>query len=180
LARSTTPSTDAPRERDRLSALEKRISVLESERPGRKPQPLLAIRQRGICGLDPSRDSAKCKESSIYRYQNGCHGDACREKQHKAYERRKLRKEAEAKKVERAKKRAAKKKLVEQLTAGVESKASAVKATTAAPVKTPAKRTAAPAKRAPRKTSTPSKRPTVSKRPVAKKVTKTVSKRPAA
>jgi hypothetical protein len=171
LARSTTPSTDAPRERDRLSALEKRISVLESERPGRKPQPLLAIRQRGICGLDPSRDSAKCKESSIYRYQNGCHGDACREKQHKAYERRKLRKEAEAKKIERAKKRAAKK---------LESQAGAVKATTAAPVKTPAKRTAAPAKRAPRKTSTPSKRPTVSKRPVAKKVTKTVSKRPAA
>jgi hypothetical protein len=171
LARSTTPSTDAPRERDRLSALEKRISVLESERPGRKPQPLLAIRQRGICGLDPSRDSAKCKESSIYRYQNGCHGDACREKQHKAYERRKLRKEAEAKKVERAKKRAAKK---------LEAQGVAVKATTAAPVKTPAKRTAAPAKRAPRKTSTPSKRPAVSKRPVAKKVTKTVSKRPAA
>lgn len=180
MARSTSP--DTPRVNDRISALEKRITVLESERPGRKPQPLLAIRQRGICGLDPSRDSATCPEASIYRYQNGCHGDACRAKQHNAYERRKTRKEAEAKRVTRAQKRAAKKKqqLTAQMESQVESKASAVKAVAAAPVKAPTKKTSAPTKRAPRKTSTPSKRPSVSKRPVAKKAVKTVSKRPAA
>jgi hypothetical protein len=73
----------------RLTALEQRVEVLESERPGRKPRPLLAIRQRGVCGIDPTRDSGDCPDASIYRYQSGCHGDACRAKQHEAYERRK-------------------------------------------------------------------------------------------
>jgi hypothetical protein len=50
---------------------------------------MLAIRQRDVCALDPSRDSTTCPDSSIYRYQSGCHGAACRLKQHNAYERRK-------------------------------------------------------------------------------------------
>lgn len=63
--------------------------VVESERPGRKPKPMLALRQRDVCAIDPSRDSTTCPDASIYRYQTGCHGAACRLKQHNAYERRK-------------------------------------------------------------------------------------------
>lgn len=79
----------SPTVEQRLAAVEQRIHLLESERPGRKPKPLLVIRQRGVCAIDPNRDSATCPEASIYRYQSGCHGDACRLKQHEAYERRK-------------------------------------------------------------------------------------------
>jgi hypothetical protein len=75
----------------RLAALEQRVGVLESERPGRKPMPLLAVRQRGVCAINPDSDSKTCEFASIYRYQSGCHGDACRLKQHQAYERRKTR-----------------------------------------------------------------------------------------
>lgn len=70
-------------------ALTKRVQTLESERPGRKPKPLVAVRERGVCAIDPDRDSTTCPDASIYRYQMGCHGERCRAKQHDAYERRK-------------------------------------------------------------------------------------------
>lgn len=77
----------------RVDALEQRMHVVESERPGRKPRPMLAIRQRDVCALTPSLNtyekSIECPDASIYRYQSGCHGAACRLKQHNAYERRK-------------------------------------------------------------------------------------------
>ena len=100
-------TTSTPTVEQRLNALEQRMSVVESERPGRKPRPLLAVRQRGVCALDPDRDSSTCPDASIYRYQSGCHGDACRLKQHNAYERRKngKAKTAEAVKVTPPKKR---------------------------------------------------------------------------
>jgi hypothetical protein len=63
--------------------------MLEAERPGRKPLPLIAIRQRGVCAVEPDSDSSVCPYASIYRYQSGCHGNLCRQKQHEAYERRK-------------------------------------------------------------------------------------------
>jgi hypothetical protein len=72
----------------RVIASESRITTLEGERPGRKPVPLVALRQRGVCAVDPDRDSATCAAASIYRYQQGCHGDACRALQAAAYRRR--------------------------------------------------------------------------------------------
>ena len=57
---------------------------------------MLAIRQRDVCALDPTRDSHTCPDSSIYRYQSGCHGAACRLRQHEAYERRKNNKATKA------------------------------------------------------------------------------------
>lgn len=92
----------SPTVEQRLLAVEQRINLLESERPGRKPKPLLVIRQRGVCAIDPNRDSATCPEASIYRYQSGCHGDACRLKQHEAYERRKINGEAAPAKAKKA------------------------------------------------------------------------------
>jgi hypothetical protein len=84
VARTSTPTIE-----QRVNALEQRMHVVESERPGRKPLPMLAIRQRDVCAVDPGRDSSTCPNASIYRYQSGCHGAACRMKQHLAYERRK-------------------------------------------------------------------------------------------
>lgn len=72
-----------------VGELRTRVETLESERPGRKPKPLLAIKQRDVCAIDPDSDSTKCPFASIYRYQSGCHGAMCRQKQHEAYERRK-------------------------------------------------------------------------------------------
>ena len=61
---------------------------LESERPGRKAKPLIALRQDGVCAVSPDINSAGCPDASIFRYQQGCHGTACKLKQHAAYERR--------------------------------------------------------------------------------------------
>jgi hypothetical protein len=73
-----------------VGELRTRIATLESERPGRKPKPLLAIKEADVCAIDPDSDSTTCPYSSIYRYQSGCWGTRCRQKQHEAYERRKL------------------------------------------------------------------------------------------
>jgi len=72
-----------------LAAAVKRIEALEASRPGRKAKPLIALRQDGVCAVNPEIDSTSCEDSSIFRYQQGCHGDACKAKQHAAYERRK-------------------------------------------------------------------------------------------
>jgi hypothetical protein len=60
----------------RIAALEQRVAFLEKERPGRKMRPNLSS-QVGVCGIDPEQDSKKCPNASIYRYQQGCQGDAC-------------------------------------------------------------------------------------------------------
>jgi hypothetical protein len=77
-----------------VGELRQRVISLESERPGRKRKPLLAIKRRDVCAIDPERDSTTCPDASIYRYQSGCHGAACRLKQHEAYERRKVKRAA--------------------------------------------------------------------------------------
>jgi hypothetical protein len=69
--------------------LKVRVATLESERPGRKPRPLIAPKQRDVCAIEPDSDSTVCPYASIYRYQAGCWGTLCRLKQHDAYERRK-------------------------------------------------------------------------------------------
>jgi hypothetical protein len=76
----------------RATAQEIRIATLESDRPGRKPIPLVATRQRGVCAVDPDRDSGACADASIYRYQRGCHGEACRGLPAAAYQRRRANK----------------------------------------------------------------------------------------
>jgi hypothetical protein len=72
--------------------LKARVQTLESERPGRKPKPMIAPKQRDVCAIEPERDSKTCPDASIYRYQAGCWGTLCRGKQHDAYERRKVKK----------------------------------------------------------------------------------------
>jgi len=80
----------------RVKALEDQVKTLNLERPGRKAKPMLVLRQKGVCAIDPERNSATCPDSSIFRYQNGCHGTACMQEQQNAYQRRKDKKEAEA------------------------------------------------------------------------------------
>lgn len=73
-----------------VTALEQRVEALEANRPGRKAKPLVALRQDGICAVSPDIDSVTCPDASIFRYQQGCHGDKCKAKQHDAYQRRKV------------------------------------------------------------------------------------------
>lgn len=61
---------------NRLAALEKTLQDIKASKPGRKGRPLLTS-EVGVCGLDPTRDSAQCQDSTIYRYQQGCRGTAC-------------------------------------------------------------------------------------------------------
>ena len=121
-----------------MGELRTRVETLESERPGRKPKPLLAIKQRDVCAIDPDSDSTKCPFASIYRYQSGCHGAMCRQKQHEAYERRKaIRVNGKAVKV-RAKKAPPTKQVTKQVSKRVTKKTVPARK---APAKVPAKRT---------------------------------------
>lgn len=77
------------RQNERLATLSLRISELEvrfaKSRPsGRKAKPVLQ-REPGVCGLDPSCDSATCDAANVYRYQQGCLGTACVEKNREYY-----------------------------------------------------------------------------------------------
>jgi hypothetical protein len=95
MARRVTATKETPPEDEiqslkyEVAAAVKRIEALEANRPGRKAKPLIALRQDGVCAVSPDIDSTQCEDSSIFRYQQGCHGDACKAKQHAAYERRK-------------------------------------------------------------------------------------------
>ena len=60
----------------RLAALEERVQQLEDSRPGRKAQKLEST-EVGVCGLEPGRDDVSCEDASVYRYQQGCRGQAC-------------------------------------------------------------------------------------------------------
>jgi hypothetical protein len=61
---------------ERMTALEKRIALLEKERPGRKMKPNI-VSEPGVCGINPDTDSSSCADASIYRYQQGCQGTKC-------------------------------------------------------------------------------------------------------
>jgi len=60
----------------RIAGLEAKVQLLERERPGRRVKPNV-VKQAGVCGLDPARDSTQCDDASIYRYQQGCRGVCC-------------------------------------------------------------------------------------------------------
>lgn len=69
----------------RIERLERDVEFLKKERPGRKPLPIL-VSEKGVCGLDPSRDSATCQDATIYRWQRGCLGTACEAKNRDYYD----------------------------------------------------------------------------------------------
>ena len=127
--------------RAEFSRMEQRVEALEAARPGRKARPMLVLRQEGVCSLDPERDSNTCPDgdASIFRYQVGCHGYACKRKQHEAYERRKVKKQTEKAAAAKPKKAPAKK---------APTKAAPVKA---AAIKAPVKKAVAPVRRVTKK-----------------------------
>ena len=59
-----------------FARLEARVEALEAKRPGRKALPIV-VKQDGVCGVDPERDSATCPNASLWRRQKGCLGTAC-------------------------------------------------------------------------------------------------------
>ena len=59
-----------------LADLTDRVTRLEGERPGRKRLPIL-VKEDGVCGIDPTIDSADCPHASLYRRQQGCQGTSC-------------------------------------------------------------------------------------------------------
>lgn len=67
----------------RVSDLEKRVDALENAKPGRRGVPI-TVSEKGVCGIDPTCDSATCEKASVYRWQKGCRGTAC-EKEYKGY-----------------------------------------------------------------------------------------------
>lgn len=60
----------------RIDELEAKVDNLVNAKPGRKSKPIL-VSAHGVCGLDPDRDSKKCPDATIYRYQSGCRGVSC-------------------------------------------------------------------------------------------------------
>jgi hypothetical protein len=88
---ATATADDVAALRKENERLRERITLLEKKRPGRKAKPMKALREYNICAIEPSRDSETCPDASIFRYQVGCHGAACRNKQRESYQRRKAR-----------------------------------------------------------------------------------------
>lgn len=77
------------RQAERLAAISLRLSELEvrlakNGTRGRKAKPVLH-REPGVCGLDPTCDSATCEAANVYRYQQGCLGTACVERNREYY-----------------------------------------------------------------------------------------------
>jgi hypothetical protein len=62
----------------RVSILESKVASLERARPGRKKVPIIA-KKKGVCGINPDRDSSTCEDAGVYRFQQGCRGTACTE-----------------------------------------------------------------------------------------------------
>ena len=64
---------------EQVADLRERVLKIESSRPGRKGTPVI-VSEKGVCGLDPACDSETCERASVYRWQKGCRGTACAEK----------------------------------------------------------------------------------------------------
>ena len=124
MPRKSAAASDGDLRRE-VAALRQEVDALKASRPGRKAKPMVALREHDVCAIDPERDSHTCPDASIFRYQMGCHGQACRQKQHESYVRRKARKVAATKK------------------AAVKNAPAKKKATKAVPVKAPTKKVAA-------------------------------------
>jgi hypothetical protein len=68
----------------RVTELEQQLAVLQKSRPGRKTKPII-VSEAGVCGINPDIDSALCDDASIYRYQSGCRGIACAQRNRNYY-----------------------------------------------------------------------------------------------
>ena len=79
--------------RDDVDALNVRITAMEA-RKARKPK-TLQVSEAGTCGLNPEINSAVCPNSSLYRFQQGCLGTACVEKNRQYYADRRAKKKSE-------------------------------------------------------------------------------------
>jgi hypothetical protein len=76
--------------RDEVDALSIRVEAVSSRRTKKLP-----VREAGTCGLHPDINSAVCPSANIYRFQQGCLGTACVEKNRQYYaDRRAKKKEA--------------------------------------------------------------------------------------
>lgn len=78
----------------RLAALEEQVVFLLKGRPGRKYLPIVKSEEH-VCGVDPSRDSKKCPDASLWRRNKGCLGDACVAMSTKYYQNYRKRKKEE-------------------------------------------------------------------------------------
>jgi hypothetical protein len=61
----------------RVAALEARLDTLEGKRKGGRPSKPILVKAEGVCGVEPSIDSATCPYASLYRRRQGCQGAAC-------------------------------------------------------------------------------------------------------
>jgi hypothetical protein len=61
---------------ERVSVLEDKVDFLLKGRPGRRYLPV-TVSEKGVCGVDPTRDSATCEDASLWRKSKGCRGTAC-------------------------------------------------------------------------------------------------------
>ena len=77
------------KEEARLLRIEARLDALEGHRPGRKGLSII-VKQEGVCGVDPERDSATCPNASLWRRQKGCLGTACVEQANAYWKGRRL------------------------------------------------------------------------------------------
>lgn len=62
---------------ERVAALEARLDRLETKRKGGRPASPIVVKAKGVCGIDPERDSSACEDASLYRRRQGCQGTAC-------------------------------------------------------------------------------------------------------
>jgi len=61
---------------EQVEALQEQVEQLKASRPGRRAKKIV-VSERGVCGVDPTRDAATCPDASLYRRQLGCLGTAC-------------------------------------------------------------------------------------------------------
>lgn len=60
-----------------VASLQERVKKLEGRSKGGRPAKTIQVKAEGVCGIDPSIDSAVCPYASLYRRRQGCAGDAC-------------------------------------------------------------------------------------------------------
>ena len=78
--------------RDELDALNSRLEAASTRR--RRPK-VQVVSEINVCGLHPEIDSGVCPSANVYRFQQGCLGTSCVEKNRQYYADRRARKRAE-------------------------------------------------------------------------------------
>ena len=61
----------------RLTNLELRVTELEKRKKGGRKAKPIHVSMKGVCGIDPDRDSSICPDANVGRRQQGCQGTAC-------------------------------------------------------------------------------------------------------